>query len=196
MLGGDIQIIESQQGLGTTFRAEISTGQLDDIRFVRPTGEMMRPSRAASSPEPLTPAKSLDGVRILLAEDGPDNRRLIADILRRFGAVIDTVVDGSAAVTKAMDAVQAGAPFDLLLMDMQMPEMDGYEATRLLRSRGYHRPIVALTAHAMSGDRKRCLDAGCDEYATKPVDRKSLVELIQRVLSTSATRAADTLEQT
>jgi PAS domain S-box-containing protein len=122
-----------------------------------------------------SPGGSLGGSRILLAEDGPDNQRLISFHLRRAGAAVEIVGDGRAALDRALAADRSGDPYDVVLMDVQMPEMDGLAATRALRQAGYRGAILALTASAMSGDRERCLEAGCDDYAAKPIDRDALL---------------------
>jgi CheY-like chemotaxis protein len=122
-------------------------------------------------------AKPLAGRRIFLAEDGPDNQHLISLRLRQVGAAVELAENGRIALEMVLSAEASGQPYDLVFMDMQMPEMDGYTATSRLRDAGYRRPIIALTAHAMSGDRERCLAAGCDEYATKPIDHRRMVEL-------------------
>ena len=118
--------------------------------------------------------------RILLAEDGVDNQRLISHILRHAGAQVTIVADGLAAVEAALQARDDGCPYDLILTDMQMPVMDGYAATEMLRSQGYCGPVVAVTAHAMSGDREACLASGCDDYVSKPIRRAELFEVIGR----------------
>ncbi len=115
---------------------------------------------------------------ILLTEDGPDNQRLISFILKKAGARVTLADNGRVSFELATRAVNEGTPFDAILMDMQMPELDGYSATRLLRDADYAGPIIALTAHAMSGDKQKCLNAGCDDYLTKPVDRKKMIEVI------------------
>jgi CheY-like chemotaxis protein/HPt (histidine-containing phosphotransfer) domain-containing protein len=140
------------------------------------------PSRAAS-----LPADSLAGGRVLLAEDGLDNQRLIATILRQAGAAVDVVSDGEAAVETALRASD-GDPYHVILMDMEMPTLDGYGATARLRAAGYRHPIIALTAHAMEAHRERTLASGCDDHLVKPLDRRALLEAIRKRLPSASPR--------
>jgi signal transduction histidine kinase/DNA-binding response OmpR family regulator len=117
--------------------------------------------------------------RVLLAEDGADNRRLITRILTLSGVDVRIAENGQCALEIVEAAQAAGTPFDLVLMDMQMPVLDGYGAVQELRRRGYTIPIIALTAHALAEERARCLEAGCDDFATKPIDRSRLLALVQ-----------------
>jgi len=120
------------------------------------------------------------GLRVLVAEDNAASRRVVLSILERTGARVDLVRNGREAV----DAFSRAA-YDVVLMDIQMPEMDGFEATRRIRAHerdtGGHVPIVAITAHAMPGDRERCLAAGMDEYVTKPIRLADLDRLLARL---------------
>ncbi len=176
MLGGWIRC-ESTPGEGSTFRVTISTGPLDGVPMLDGPPQEAPVAAAGSSPAALPPR--LD-CRILLAEDGPDNQRLISFVLKKAGAQVSVVENGLLGVEAALAARDQGRPFDVILMDMQMPVLDGYAATRMLRGKGYRGPILALTAHAMASDRQKCLDAGCDDYIGKPIDRRSLVETIAR----------------
>jgi CheY-like chemotaxis protein len=174
MLHGDLTVT-SVPGQGSTFRVSVATGPLEGVAMQdRLVAEGAAAPAARSSGE--NPVEL--GGRVLLAEDGPDNQRLIAHILKKAGAEVTVADNGRIAFEQALEAQQEGRPFDVVLMDMQMPEMDGYTATRALRERGYGGPIVALTAHAMSDDRQKCLDAGCDDFVSKPIHRKTLLELI------------------
>jgi CheY-like chemotaxis protein len=173
MLGGNVSIVDSAPGVGTTFRLTVQAvgATFGGEPFVATTANI---AQRAPKPTPKLP----QGYRILLAEDGPDNQRLITFILRKAGAEVTVVDNGHSAVESAVEAADAGCSFDMILMDMQMPIMDGYAATTNLRSRGYSGPIIALTAHAMAGDRDKCLAAGCNDYATKPIDRPQLLQQI------------------
>ncbi len=125
--------------------------------------------------------------RILLADDGHENRRFISSMLKRAGAEVTLAENGRIAVETALAAKQAGKTFDVILMDMQMPVMDGYEATTLLRDAGYTNPIIALSAHAMGQDRQKCLDASCDDYVSKPMDRENLVASVAKHIGSHPT---------
>ncbi len=117
--------------------------------------------------------------RILLVEDNEMNRDMLSRRLARRGFEVEMAVDGPDGVAKAL----AGG-YDLVLMDMSLPEIDGWEATRQVRAgeRGSRVPIIALTAHAMAGDKERALEAGCNDYDTKPVDLDRLLGKIQALL--------------
>jgi signal transduction histidine kinase len=176
LLGGDIRA-QSSLDAGSTFTLTLPVGAEAELVHARPV------SAAAAAPASLAPPPAsalLDGRRILVADDGRDNQRIVSTILRKAGAQVELADNGAIAHSKALSALGQGAPFDLILMDMQMPEMDGYTATSALRDAGYKPPIVALTAHAMSHDRQLCLDAGCDDYTTKPVNRQVLLEICAR----------------
>jgi signal transduction histidine kinase/CheY-like chemotaxis protein len=169
-LGGELTV-RSALGQGSTFTITVPAGNLDNVRMLREPTESI-----ADTTQPQTAAaKELAGLRILLAEDGPDNQALLCAVLRKAGAEVETAENGRIAVDKA-----ESQSFDLVLMDIQMPEMDGYQATRMLRGRGFGKPILALTAHAMTSDTARCLAAGCDDHLAKPIDRSRLIHTIAK----------------
>ena len=176
MLEGELTV-SSQPGQGSSFVATIAYK-----RALAP--------QSASYDKPALPQStvvpnqhvypSLDGCHVLLAEDGLDNQRLISYLLRKAGAVVQMVDNGQAAVEAVATAREGGPPIDVVLMDMQMPILDGYSATQAIRQAGDTRPIIALTANTMSGDRQLCLDAGCDDYLGKPIDRALLIDMVAR----------------
>jgi len=177
-LGGELTVT-SQPGRGSTFTLTIATGALDNV----PRSTASAPLDPCPSPAgPVTASQDqpLD-CTVLLAEDGPDNQRLISFLLTKAGARVTVAENGQVAANLALAARAEGRSFDVVLMDMQMPVLDGYAATRRLRTAGYSGPIVALTAHAMTGDREKCLAAGCDGFATKPIDRHSLIALVRQM---------------
>ncbi|MEO2018132.1 MAG: ATP-binding protein [Fuerstiella sp.] len=175
MLGGDITI-SSSPGEGSTFTVTVETGPLDGVTMLQNVTEsVFRNSRKSETANDST--AKLD-CRLLLAEDGPDNQRLISFVLKKAGANVTIAENGKIAMDLVLAARDSGESFDVVLMDMQMPVMDGYEATRQLRAEGCAVPIIALTAHAMSHDRKKCIDAGCNDYTTKPINREQLISMV------------------
>ena len=178
MLGGDIQVA-SQLCQGSCFTVTVATGPLERVGLIeKPSDVTPAPETSRSSAPERTTIRP--GCRILLAEDGPDNQRLLSFLLKKAGADVTVTENGKLAVDLAKTAWGEGEPFDLVLMDMQMPVLDGYGATKKLRASGYQGPIVALTAHTMTGDREKCLSVGCDDYIPKPIDKQMLLGTVAR----------------
>jgi CheY-like chemotaxis protein len=119
----------------------------------------------------------LKDVDVLVVDDSPDNQTIIGLFLESAGAKVDFTDNGEEGVKKAL-----AGHYDVVLMDIQMPYLDGYEATSQLRNRGYTQPIIALTAHALKEERDRCLRVGCTDHMTKPIDRRKLVSQVARVV--------------
>ena len=184
MLGGDVTVT-SVVGQGSKFTLTVATGSLEGVDMVDASiTNLDRPTPIMINDE----LPTIKG-RVLVVEDGNDNQCLIEHILRKAGAYVYVVENGAAGVDAAMTDLQRGNPFDIILMDMQMPIMDGYDATALLREKGYSGTIIALTAHAIKGEKEKCLEAGCDHYLSKPIDRAELIREIANHIQESSTLA-------
>ncbi len=169
-LGGDFILAKSEVGVGSEFQVTIATGS--EATRLHSKVE----SQAVDIPENLTKSmngKSLDGIRILVVEDSEDSRRLVSIVLKKSGAIVDLAKNGEEGVAMASRNVH-----DIVLMDIQMPLIDGYLATATLRQGGFSKPIIALTAHAIAEERERCMQAGFDDFLSKPVPLKELVPMV------------------
>ena len=171
LLGGDVNLGESVINKGTTFLVTVAAGPLEGVNMVN-TIEASKPSYMSHNPAD-GDAIDLAGFRILLVEDAPDLRALFSLVLESQGAQVKTAANGMEGIAKTREDT-----FDIILMDIQMPVLGGYEATRQLRIEGIDTPIIALTAHAMKGERERCLEAGFNDHLAKPVDVQKLMQMI------------------
>ncbi|HMD48828.1 MAG TPA: response regulator, partial [Bryobacteraceae bacterium] len=173
LLGGDITVT-SQSGIGSTFTLRIDGGPSAGVELLQGLTET---ALLAREDRRMQDRKNLSG-RILLVEDGADNQRLFQMQLHDAGVAVTPAEDGRMALELA-----AKQTFDLILMDMQMPVMDGYTATRELRRRGLKLPIIALTAYAMAEDREKCMACGCNDYLSKPVNQDTLLKTVHKYMA-------------
>lgn len=185
LLGGTLELIHSERGLGSVFRFTFAAplplctefildiaGGVEDKNAVIDKGAVFK--------------NDLRGVQILVVDDAPDNLNLLEAYLNTTGAEVSTAENGEVALQKARHHA-----FDAVLMDIQMPVMDGYEATKRLRASGFKGVIIAVTAHAMKSELQKCLEAGCTDYLTKPVQRGQLLEKLEHVKAQAIRRPRD-----
>ncbi|MEO0528942.1 MAG: ATP-binding protein [Planctomycetota bacterium] len=176
-MGGELSVT-STVGEGSRFTLRLPTGPIDSTQTrPDPVCDGLE-SRQVQDQGKTRETFALNGARLLVVDDGETNRRLISLVLRRAGAEVELAVNGREGVDAATTC-----EFDAILIDMQMPIMDGYAAAQRLRELGYDGPLIALTAHAMKGDERRCLDAGCSDYMTKPIDAPRLLGKLADLLN-------------
>lgn len=176
ILGGDVKLIDYKPGGGCHFEVTIDAGKIEGSWTIQDWSQPQDEER------PIVIAKEdqdrLKQAHILLAEDSIDNQILVKRLLEDMGIKVDIANDGAEAMEMALNHT-----YDLILMDIQMPVLDGVEATTKLRASGYEKPIVALTAHALKDQKERCLQAGCDEHITKPIRKAALIGVILKFLN-------------
>ncbi len=176
MLGGKIRV-SSTVGVGSTFFVSIATGDLSNVS--RSEYPRSSPSRSTPEKHDADVLPKLKGL-VLVVDDRRDIRYLSQRLLTAAGARVDECEDGQVAVNYFRNCLRHGKFPDLILLDMQMPNLDGYETARQIRKLGYAGPIIALTADAMQGNMNDCLEAGCNDYLSKPIDSKKLLAMVQR----------------
>ncbi|MEQ1878275.1 MAG: CHASE domain-containing protein, partial [Bdellovibrionia bacterium] len=169
-LGGDVELVRSAPQEGSTFEIRIDGGNLSSVEMVKDLSQRLHPPQTFGSS---SDQGMLEGVHALLVDDVLDNQVLMGRFLRMAGAEVDFASNGREGIDKA-----TAHPYDIVLMDIQMPEVDGYEASRELRRRGFKAPIIALTAHALKEERDLTIRAGCDDHLTKPIQREYLLRKV------------------
>jgi signal transduction histidine kinase/DNA-binding NarL/FixJ family response regulator len=177
LLNGTIRV-ESHPGEGSTFVAEIEIGTPESVNYIA-SDELERLARHEAFDD-VTHALPKLSCRVLVVDDSPDHRRLVSHLLGRAGAEVALAENGHAALQRVLQGKVAGRAFDLILMDVNMPVLDGRAATQRLRSLGYTLPIIALTADSSGADARRALDAGCNAVCVKPVDAVALIETVSK----------------
>lgn len=179
LLGGSLTV-ESELGGGSIFKLTVDAGSLEGVPMLSTAPNIDIVPTEGLGCDQLTP--TLRPLRVLLVEDGDINRRLIHLVLQRHRCEVVDAENGQVGVELALSQ-----DFDVILMDMQMPVKDGYTATSELRTKGLNIPIMALTAHALSGDEERCLQAGCSSYLTKPIDETRLIQKLAEITYATVT---------
>jgi CheY-like chemotaxis protein/HPt (histidine-containing phosphotransfer) domain-containing protein len=183
LLGGRIDV-RSELGRGSTFSVAVDVVLPKGVRWI---DERDLDRRIATDGRPLRASERLDGLRVHVVDDTPENLRIIRFLLEEVGATVSCSENGEQGVQAILAAIDEGHSHHVVLMDMLMPVMDGYSATRKLRELGVGVSIVALTAFAMVGDRDKCLAAGCSDYITKPIVPEQLRRVLARYCTSGRT---------
>jgi PAS domain S-box-containing protein len=173
-LGGSLEVT-SEPGKGSIFTLTINMGPLKETLMPQ---NRLGDATAIPSVSPMPPQSP----RLLLAEDDEDIQTVMRLLLKKIGLDVSVADDGQTACEMAVQSLAEKRPYDMIFMDIQMPRRNGYEATEWLRQQGWHGYIIALTAHALTGDREKCLAAGCDDYLAKPVFISGVRDVLERYL--------------
>jgi len=175
-MGGHFTLVHSEVGVGSQFKASIRIEVKPDVLFIEASKISLEltdfPGEARHEPR-------LTGMRVLVVEDSPDNRELIEILLTQAGAIVDLAQDGQDGVQKALEH-----SYNVVLMDIQMPNLDGHQAAQALRARGYRSPLVALTAHAMKEEQERCILSGFTNFLSKPIQYEMMLKTLENFRGT------------
>ncbi len=172
LLGGDLILGQSQVDIGSSFLITIDPGPLEGIAMLQTLEDAPTPVPHSVGMKQVHTRSSMQGLKVLLVDDAPDLRMLLEFVFKSEGAIVQLAENGQEALN-----LSRNASYNMIIMDIQMPILDGYQAAKQLRIEGFTMPIVALTAHAMRGEKERCLDAGFNAYLSKPVDMKKLISM-------------------